>query len=277
MEAGRFYELEVLRKTNIGYMLKYNDEEVFLHNKEANKELIESELINAFIYYDSEKRLAATMDEAIITTEKPGWVMVEDVIHNLGVFVNIGINKGMLIGKEFLPYDESLWPCKSERLFCILKFKPSRLTAKIVNSNEVSNYKEDEELNVDDVVKANVMRINEEGIVLYTEKLNYILVHKTQMRKKYHLGEEAEVRILSIDKRGIHGTLINKKEDMIDDDSTYILNYLKEIKTMNEDNSPEEILALFNMSKKAFKRAIGHLYKERLIEIKDGKIIYLDK
>lgn len=276
MEAGRNYEFEVLRKTTIGYMLKLDNEEIFMHNKETIGEPVEGQTIKAFLYYDSAKRLAATMADALISLDNPGWVKVENVLTNLGAFVNIGINKGMLISKEYLPYDEECWPNVGDMLFCILKNKSNRLSAKIVNNNEISNYVNvNENINIDDILMAKVTRINVEGVNLFTDNLSYIYIHKTQMRKKYHLGEEVQVRIISIDDRGIHGTLIDKKENMIDSDSEIVLDYLKKVKTIKENMTPEEIMSTFKMSKKAFKRAIGHLYKERIVDIKDNVISYI--
>lgn len=270
VEAGKIYTLEVLRKTVIGYILKKNEEEVFLHKNEAFYELAEKDKVEVFLYYDSERRLAATMSLPSCTTENPGWAVVEAII-DAGVFVNIGINKGMLISKDFLPYDINLWPEKGDKLFCILKHKGERLTAKIVNNNEAKAFSLAEVINNGDMVKARVMRFNNEGMILYTEALSIIYVHKTQIRDKYRLGVELEVKITRTDERGIHATMIGKKEDMIDEDSNTVLNYLKEHGFVYDNLTPEDILERFNMSKKAFKRAIGHLYKERLVTYENNK------
>ena len=60
----------------------------------------------------------------------------------------------------------------------------------------------------------------------------------------------------------------------MDEDSKKIYNYLKQNKNadLNEKMSPIEIYNLFQMSKGAFKNAIGRLYKERLIELDNGSI-----
>ena len=272
MEAGLIYKLKVNRKTPIGYILTSDSEEVFLHNNEALYELTPNDIVEVFLYYDSEKRLAATMSIPDATKNNPGWAIAEDKVDG-GIFLNIGINKGVLLSKDYLPYDYKLWPQKGDQLFVILKEKSNRLVSKVVNNNEAKSFSIKENINVDDIIKCYVARINEEGYILYTKNLSIIYLHKTQVRTTLRLGLEVEVKITKIDDRGIHSTMIEKKENMIDKDKVVILNYLKEHTFIYEDVTPEFVLETFNMSKKAYKRAIGSLYKDRVIEFKDKKYI----
>ena len=122
MEAGLIYKLKVNRKTPIGYMLSGSDLDVFMHNNETLYELAPNDLVEVFLYYDSEKRLAATMMIPNATKNNPGWAVVEDKVEG-GIFLNIGISKGVLISKDYLPYDFNLWPKRDDKLFVILKEK----------------------------------------------------------------------------------------------------------------------------------------------------------
>ena len=272
MNAGLIYKLKVVRKTPIGYMLEGKENDIFMHNNETLYELTPGDIVEVFLYYDSEKRLAATMSIPNTTVNNPGWAVVEDEISN-GVFVNIGITKGVLIGTDYLPYDKKLWPKRGDKLFIILKEKGNTLIGKVVNNNDAKKFSLEESINIGDTIKGYVSRINNEGYILYTENLSIIYLHKTQVREQLHLGEEVEVKITRIDERGIHSTTIEQKENMIDKDKEVVLAYLKEHKFIYEDVTPEFVLENFNMSKKAYKRAIGSLYKERLIEFVDKKYI----
>lgn len=277
MQAGLIYKLKVGRKTPIGYMLISGENEIFLHNNEALYELAINDVVEVFLYYDSEKRLAATMSIPNATINNPGWGIVEDEINN-GVFVNIGITKGILVGTDYLPYDKRQWPKRGDKLFIQLKEKGNSLIGKIVNNNDAKKYAIEESINIGDTVIGYVERINNEGYILYTENLSIIYLHKTQVRFNLHLGEKIEVKINRIDERGIHSTTIDNKEDMIDKDKLVVLNYLKEHKFVYIDVTPEFVLQNFNMSKKAYKRAIGSLYKDRTIQIDNDKyIISIDK
>jgi len=278
MEAGVIKKLKVVRKTPIGYILANENEEVFMHNNEALYELTNNDIVEVFLYYDSEKRLAATMSIPNATINNPGWGVVEDEIRD-GVFVNIGISKGVLVASDYLPYDIKAWPKRGDKLFIILKEKAKRLVGKIVNNNDAKKFSLEEELNIGDDVFAYVERINNEGYILYTENLSIIYLHKTQVRSSLRLGEKVKVKISRIDERGIHSTTLENKENMIDSDKEIVLSYLKEHRFIYIEVTPEFVLENFNMSKKAYKRAIGSLYKDRLIQIDNDKYVIntLDK
>lgn len=147
MQAGLIYKLKVGRKTPIGYMLISGENEIFLHNNEALYELAINDVVEVFLYYDSEKRLAATMSIPNATINNPGWGIVEDEINN-GVFVNIGITKGILVGTDYLPYDKRQWPKRGDKLFIQLKEKGNSLIGKIVNNNDAKKYAIEESINI---------------------------------------------------------------------------------------------------------------------------------
>lgn len=283
IKPGLSSNLRVLRKTDIGYMLTDDEidektkrlKEVFLHFNEClNQELKENDEVLAFIYYDSQKRPSATLRKPIITQYNPGWVKVISKT-NFGVFIDNNLSKDILIDEEYLPYDKNKWPNENDLLYCILRPKGNTLIAKIVNEYDSEDYKTDESFEVGDSVYARVTKILKSGIALYTEGLTYIFVHNTNLRRDYRLGEEVLVTITKVTDERIDGTLIKNKEFMIDDDSNKVLEYLKQNKEMpyGNDSSPEDIYKVFKMSKKAFKRALGHLYKERKIYFEDNKTI----
>ncbi|MCK9166181.1 MAG: S1-like domain-containing RNA-binding protein [Acholeplasmatales bacterium] len=273
MIAGLVYQLKVKRKTDIGYLLEDNEQEVFLHNNDCfGKTPIAGEVVEAFLFHDFKGRLAATLKLPIITLEKGAFLVAVEVVSNLGVFFDNGIDKHLLLSKDDLPNDRSEWPQKGDQLYLTLKGK-NRLVAKRVFHLEPIKT----DLREKEIVKGYVNNIKDEGIDVITLKEELIFIHKTQTRKKHRLGEKLNVTIMKVYQDSIHGTLIKQKEEMIELDANLILNYLKKHREMSLGNSssPEEIFAQFNLSKKAFKRALGSLYKARLIDFKDNKTIYI--
>lgn len=109
---------------------------------------------------------------------------------------------------------------------------------------------------------------------LITKDLVYVFVPNTQYRKKYRLGEAVLVVITKMLDNEAYGTLNEHKEVLMEDDKVIILNYLKVHQgsmMLTAKSSSEEIEKVFNMSRKAFKRAYGALYKEHLIDFDDKK------
>lgn len=278
LEIGNVGKFIVKRETDISYTLAPIDENltnyIFLHFNQATRKLEMGEIISAFLYYDQKKRLCATMEKPLITTNFYSFVKVVDTC-DAGVFVNIGIAKDILLSTDFLPQNKLAWPKVDDEIPCILKVKRDQLVARIVNKEDLKN-KKTTPLEVGSTVSATVCRLTSEGIGLYTKSFQYIFVHKAMTRKKYRLGEIVDVNIINInDKLEANGSFIKQKELARLDDSDVILNYLKSfggILPLGNSSTPDDIKKYFSMSKSAFKRAVGALYKKRLITIEDFKI-----
>lgn len=278
LEIGQVGKFIVKRETDISYTLAPVDENlttyIFLHFNQATRKLEIGEIIEAFLYYDGKKRLCATMEKPIITTTHYDFVEVVNT-SNIGVFVKIGIAKDILLSTDYLPKNTSLWPKIGDFIPCILKVKKEQLVARIINKEDIKK-NNNNALEIDTLVEATVCRLTSEGLGLYTNNFEYIFVHQSMTRKKYHLGEKVEVNIININSHNeANGSFIKQKELSRLDDSQIILNYLNTfggIIPLGNSSTPEEIKRHFTMSKSAFKRAVGALYKQRLIDIADDKI-----
>jgi hypothetical protein len=185
----------------------------------------------------------------------------------------MGIAKDILLSKDTLPLSIEQWPQKGDKLYVTIRVK-SKLVAKIASSEEIQ-LKTNTKLSVKDKVVAYVQRIGKEGVNLLTLEGHPIFVHHSMIKESIHLGEEKEVKITYISDRGITGSLIEQKEVSMFEDANRILTHLIRYGDLNltSDSSPEDIYHTFQMSKKAFKRAIGHLYSERKIDFVEQKTV----
>lgn len=270
---GDLNNLIVDRKTDIGYMLKKADEEILLHfNETFEKELIPGDEVEVFLYIDFKGRIAATLAKPLLTLDKDAFLKAIDVNNNLGVFFDMGINKDILLSKDDLPSDKAQWPKKGDTCYLSLVVK-KRFTARQVFREDIPE--EIIKLNNKDKVKAYVHKISNNGANLLTKDFNQIFVHHSMIKDKLRIGEEVEVTITYFSDKGYSGSLIKQKEISRFDDANIILSHLvrKGDIPLTSNSSPEEITKYFDMSKRAFKRALGLLYKERKIEFVDNKTI----
>src|SRR5690554_1487404 len=186
---GQVNRLKVLRETDIGYMLDGKSEEIFLHKNESNfLKLKEGEIVDAFLYFDNKERLAATLKSPLITIDNPSVLEVVDVLNNLGVFLNMGINKDLLLSKDNLPLDRKLWPIKGDKLYVELNVK-NRLTAKLIKPQNIFM---NNELKINSEKEFFVQYIGAEGMNLYNEDHDLVFVHNSMFRGSYRLGERSE-------------------------------------------------------------------------------------
>lgn len=90
------------------------------------------------------------------------------------------------------------------------------------------------------------------------------------------IGSHVEARVTGVKPDGkLDLTLRQKAYKQMDEDAVKILELLDEyagVLPFNDKASPETIMREARMSKNAFKRAVGHLYKERKIEITEKSI-----
>lgn len=276
MLAGKYHEFEVLRETELGWILKLDGEEYMLHRAEAVAAPVVGETVEAFLYYDAKKRLTATLKEPKITSEDFGWVEVVAVRPTLGIFIDIGINKEILIAPGDLPIYESLWPQVGDRLYCYLKeSQSSYLFGVVARPTEFTSVAEPapKELN-GKRVKGYVIRTGKIGTNIITEEGYLGFIHESERFEEPRLGQLIEGRVVRVKEDGeINVSLKPQKEVAIVEDSEKLEAYLQDhrgVMPFGDKTDAEIIKRTFGLSKSAFKRALGKLMKEGKIYQENG-------
>lgn len=277
IEAGKFYKAKVIRKSDLGFMLSIGEEEILMHYKQSKKEYINGEEVSVFIYYDKANRLCATSNNVYCSTLKPGKVRVCDKIDS-GLFIDNNTSKDVFVSSDYLPRNKSLWPNVDDNIYTILLLKKDKLEARILNRELCKKYHEGNLL-INDSYEGIVSEINNGGYGIITHSFNFVFVPFELSREKYHVGSLVNVKINKEGNGIYYGTLLLNKELQLVDDTNIILEYLKSHKgfmPFTAKSSSEAIELEFKISRKAFKRAYGKLYKEQIIDF-DDKGTYLKK
>lgn len=280
IRIGEVVKLKVIRKSDLGYMLSDGEEEILMHFKQADKELNANEEVEVYVYTDKENRKTATMQEANLVIGKPNFVKVVEVMMGVGVFVDNNTPKDLFIPKDYLPFEKDLWPQVDDVIFAQLKIKKNALMAKPVNRFDVIALNLDIKYAELEKKDAYVLRITEKGIGLITKDKLYVFVPKHQCRGYYRLGQMVNVTITKMIDGEAYGTLNEHKEILMDTDKQIILTFLKNnngVMKLTAKSSAEDVERLFGISRKAFKRAYGALYKEQIIEFDDEKTYLINK
>lgn len=278
---GTYQFFTVIKVESSQYIVQKDKITLALPKKDATKPLTLQETVEVFIYANHNKHIVATMHKPKIDLHTAALVDVVDAKFGLGVFVDVGLDKDMLVSRDDLPVLKKQWPLKGDRLFCYMKSGKNQLSAKPVSRFKMFDYfTPEDKLEVGDSVDAYVFYIADEGLVLYTDAGHEIFVYYKHARADHRLGELVTVTI-TIEKDELHynGTLIEQKEIMISKDAEAILAYLKAhegVLNLGDKSSPEDIFAQFHMSKAAFKRALGTLYKMELVTLEKTKTVLKD-
>ena len=278
IKLGKINKLEVKCISDIGYTL-INDEsdEIFLPFNQTTKELTVGELVDVFVFQDSKKRLTASTNKPFIKIDEPGFVKVTNVVKGLGIFIDNNVLKDTIVSSDDLPLDDKLWPLIGDTVLCKLKTTSTQLIAKLISPEEAKGlFNPSTILEKFDKINAIVLKNGTQGANLITLEGHNIFVYYKHKRRDYHIGEEVEVTIDNIGtlSNSYNGTLLASKVPLMEEDADIILNYLKDnnnVMNFNSKSDVELIEETFNMSKASFKRALGNLYKKRLIEFIDDK------
>lgn len=270
IKIGEINSFIVMRKSDLGYMLSNKDEQLLLHFNQTNGEELEvGSMIECFVQYDSKGRLSATLEKPSVTLSKPGWATVVEANARLGLFVSIGTFKDILISKDYLPLNARIWPEIGDKLFVKLVIYKDKLNALLMTKNEIIELNPKVlEIPVGQYIDAHICRVTPNAINAVTLDGNYIYISNKQFRGTHRIGEAVNVMIIGRHEDELVGSLNRVKEELVIDDEKLILDYLKRNggqMPYTAKTNAEVVEEVFHMSRKAFKRALGDLYKKREI------------
>jgi len=279
---GQTTTLTVARKASFGYFLTDGNEDVLLHFNQANQEFEENDEVEVFLYVDSEGRISASTNIPEIAIGRYAWVKVTDTNARIGVFINIGLPKDILLGIDDLPVHKSVWPKPGDLVYITLKLSSTYLlyaklaTDQVIESISVKATRE----NFNKNVQGHIYRTAKVGSWIYTIEGFKGFIHESQRPVEPRIGEKVEGRIIDVKEDGtINVSLLARKEESQDLDSERIYEYLMSrngAMPYNDKSMPEDIKDRFDLSKGAFKRALGKLMKEGRV-YQEGSWTYVKK
>lgn len=281
LEAGTSVELEVAREVSPhGYFLTDGDVDILLHYNETDGEIEPGDRIEVFLFHDSDNRLAATMKKSFIHYGEVALLEVVDMNPRLGLFLEIGFGRQLLLPINELPELEELRPEVGDKVYVRLdRDKQDRMIARAAGEHDFEPL----------IFKAPDIWKNQwfEGIVYKPLQMGTFvlveggilgfgvmgLIHETERTRLLRMGERVKVRVTFVREDGrINCSMRAAKEMSRDEDAQQILIYLQDRPNGSmpySDETPADIIKdKFNVSKSAFKRALGKLMKENLIEQK---------
>ena len=282
MRLGYTQTLVAVKKTDFGLFLtdieKKDDknraleDEVLLPKNQVTEDMKVGAEIEVFLYKDSEDRMIATRLVPNIKIGEIKKLKVKEV-NKIGAFLDWGLPKDLL-----LPFKEQIYEIKSgdEILVTVYIDLSDRLCATMDLYSRLSLLPPYQK---DDMVKGTVYQVHEQfGAYVAVDDKYSALVPKKELHCELKPGDEIEARVLEVKEDGkLDLSLRQKAYVQMDADAALILDKLKQAGgslPYQDKSSAQEIKEEFNLSKAAFKRAIGRLYKERVIVIeKDGIIL----
>ncbi len=274
MKLGEYQELICVKKVNFGIYLSEEPngrERVLLPAKQVPEGVTIGSSLKVFLYKDSQDRPIATTREPKLTVGKAAVLRVKEVI-KIGAFLDWGLEKDL-----FLPYKEMTARLRpdDEILVTLYIDKSSRLCASMKGIYHL--LETDSPYQAGDQVTGRVYEFSDNfGAFLAVDDRYSARIPRYEDTGSLRIGECVSAKVTSVKEDGkLDLTLREKAYIQMDTDAQKLLELLDSyggVLPFTEKASPEVIARETGLSKNAFKRAVGRLYKERKISLADGKI-----
>ena len=273
IRLGEKQTLVVIKKVDFGVYLAEemgSEEKVLLPGKQVPAGTDIGSEIEVFIYKDSDDRPIATTNEPKIMLGDVRRLKVKDT-GRIGAFMDWGLEKDVL-----LPFKEQTTKVKKgDDVLCALYIdKSSRLCATM---NVYKSLSKKSPYKTGDEVKGTIYESSDNfGLFVAVDDLYQAIIPKKEMYGDLEIGKVISARVTSLTDDGKLNLSVREKAYVqMYPDMDKIMNLLDSyngVLPFTEKASKEVIYRETGMSKNEFKRAVGHLYKERKITITDGKI-----
>ncbi len=274
IETGKYNTLKIVRETQVGLYLTDGNEDILLPNKYIPRVYEIGEELTVFVYLDHEERPVATTLKPYVTLDNFAWLRV-NYINKFGAFLDWGLEKDLLV-----PFREQARPMEKGKRYLIFMYKDHE-TNRLAASSKINQFLDNENLTVEEGEKVDliVSHITDLGINVIINGLHKGLMYKGEVYEDLRTGDKVTGYIKTIrpDKK-IDVTLQKPGVEAIEPNAEKVLEELRANRgflRLNDDSHPEDIKTVLKMSKKSFKKAIGSLYRQKLIEIKDDGIYML--
>ena len=250
----------------MAYLINEEEEDVLLPNKYVSENLEIGDEIEVFIYLDGEERIVATTENPYIKLNDFA-VLKANNVNKIGAFMDWGLEKDL-----FIPFREQELKIKEGNSYLVYMYF-DRQTERLVGSTKLSKYLDnsDHQLQIRDKVDLIVWSSSDLGTKVIINKKHLGLLYSNEVFKKLKFGQQITgfiKKTRSDNKIDVSLEEISYKN--IEPNAQKILTLLEKNNghlKLNDKSHPDEIQDVLGISKKAFKKALGSLYKKRLITI----------
>ena len=268
---GKTYTLKAVKKLDFGVYLDAEDlYEVLLPKKYVPRDLKIGDDIEVFLYLDSEDRPVATTLIPKAQLNEFAYLPVVD-INNMGAFLDWGLEKDL-----FVPFGEQHRPMEMGRSYIVYLYL-DKIKGRITASSKIDKFLDDERphnFTPQQAVKLLIANSTDLGYKAIIENSHWGVLYSNEVHQRLSFGQSVDGFIKRVRDDGKIDLSLQGGKETRDKYERIILGYLKQqggFAQVHDKSDPKLISDLFGMSKKAFKKAIGSLYKQKIINIeKDG-------
>ena len=272
IELGKFNQLEVVKQVDFGMYLDGGEEgEILLPTRYVPEDCKLGDWLNVFLYLDNEERLIATTLTPLVQVGEFACLEVSWV-NQFGAFLNWGLMKDL-----FVPFSEQKMKMQVGNKYVIHAHIDDE-SFRIVASAKVDRYlsKETACYRPGEEVIILIWQKTDLGFKAIIENMYSGLLYDSEIFQTLHTGDVLKAYVKQVREDGKIDLILQKPGfEKIDDFSKTLHRYITEHGGwigLTDKSPAEEIYDTFGVSKKTFKKAVGDLYKKRLILLHEDGI-----
>ena len=270
IKIGEYNNLQIDRREESGFYLEDDEgNSVLLPNAYIEPSYSIGDTIKVFIYLDSEDRIIATNLIPKVTLGKFAYLAVKEV-NEVGAFLDMGLAKDLLV--PFRQQASDMIEGKSYLVYLYLDETTNRLIA----SSKINQRLNNDSINLMEGEQVDLIIANKTDLgynVIVNEK-HKGLIFNDAIFQEINVGDELKGFVKTIrDDNKIDILLHQQGVSNFEPNAQKIITFLKQSggsSNLTDSSSPEEIYKALGMSKKTFKKALGLLYKKRMVKLSPG-------
>lgn len=281
IEIGKYNTLTASERLPQGfYLIDENDEDedgrILIPNRYFPEDMEMGDEIEVFVYNDSEDRPIATTEKPLITLHQFAYLELISIT-GYGAFFDWGLPKDLLV-----PYKEQREDMRVGEYYYIYLYLDEK-TNRLVGTNRFHKHFIRENIDVKEGDEVEVLAYDKTdlGIKVIVNQKYQGLIFKNDVFKRLYAGQAEKAYVKTVREDGkLDISLKQFGYQHVAPEAEKLLTILKKndgFLDLNDKSKPDIIKQRLSMSKKTFKKAIGSLYKSRLIVLEDNGIRLVDK
>src|SRR5690554_5449574 len=272
IKLGEYNTLTILRETEPGlYLGDDEDNVVLLPHKYKPEEYEIGQELKVFVYLDNEERPISTTLDPFLELNTFGYLHCSAVTE-FGAFMDWGLEKQL-----FVPFKEQARPMKQGSWYIVYLYLDEK-TNRLVGSSKTNNFLQNDTLTIEPFEEVDVLvtHITEKGANVIINGLHKGLIYVEDIFEDIRSGDKIRAFVKNIREDNKIDIVLQKPGyKSIEPNANYIREELEAaggFLPLHDKSNPDEIKNQLGMSKKSFKKAIGTLYKDKQIVIKEDGI-----
>ena len=272
VEIGRFNTLTVVKIVDFGVYLDGGERgEILMPKEYVPAKCFPDDEVKAFVYFDSEDRIVATTEHPHVMVGEFAFLKVV-ALSPVGAFLDWGLRKDLLV-----PFREQRDPMIEGKSYLVYAYL-DKASDRIVASTKIDKYLDQvfPEYEPHEEVEVLIARKSDLGYNVIVNNMHWGLIYNNEIFQPLKIGQKMKGYIKEVrEDEKIDVTLQLPGYAKIEGLAGMVLEKLKDyggILDLSDKSEPEEIYKVFGCSKKNYKKALGTLLKQRLIEIGDSEV-----